>query len=147
VLGFVLEQLTAAEGQLGVPLQELETRRAVARSKEDGEHATVRLPQCRAVAKRLARDHDLARDLDEAELERQPLGVLRAWRDDMQSQVSVCGDETKRRQLGRRFGQLSAAIEIKQASGVGVGEERLGDGDEALATGPAPKRPRPIDLT
>jgi hypothetical protein len=137
----LMARITTAEQELGGPLRDLETQRAVARSKEAGEAAGVPLPQCRAVAKRIARDRDLARDLDEAELERQPTEVLVALVEELEGQSREAGaDETVQRQLMRRVGQATAAIKMKELRGGAIGGTGGGGGRGSPPR--ASKRPR-----
>ena len=124
-----MEQIREAENQLDVPLQELETQRAAARSMQPGEEAGAPLPQCRAVAKRIARDRDLARDLDEAELERLTVGVLEQWVQLLDEQSRQPGaDEVEQRHRARRIGQLPTSIRMKQLQAEGFAGSGGGSG-------------------
>eukprot|EP01052_Picozoa_sp_SAG31_P010047 SAG31_NODE_539_length_14296_cov_14.408819_8_plen_1116_part_00 len=115
VLQFLMDQIAEAEKEFQVPLRELETQRAAARSIEPGEAAGTPLPQCRAVAKRIAKDRDLARDLDELELERLDIGVLEAWVQVLDEQSRQPGmDVVEQRQRARRIGQLTSSIQMKR---------------------------------
>jgi hypothetical protein len=159
VLRFLMEEITEAEKQLNVPLHELEAQRAAARSMQPGEEVGAPLPQCRAVAKRIAKDRDLARDLDERELERLTVDVLEAWVQVLDEQIQHTqpgADEVQQRRRARRIGQLTTSIRIKRlqqqpfqpgpfAGGGGGGGEGGGGGDGGAVgvEAPAPKRARP----